>query len=156
MEQRGSPPNLRAIIGVLVAVVLILISIAVAIVIVFSVIYRWRKSNPTDPPGGEKAPESHIIAQEENGDDGREEKVLFSSHEEQPPPYYAKCGALNLEQLNMTNNKEPVAIEPTLYDNRCSLIESDFHLPADSYLNSAAELVTICEGDESEHAGRNR
>ena len=156
MKQRGSPLNHAAIIGVLVPIVLIIIAVAVVMVIVLLVLYRQKKGKRIDLPGNDKTPEAHIIAQEENRDDGREEKVLFSSYEERPPPYNPKDRAPNSEDLNMENNKEPLVIEPSLYDTRYSLIESDFHLPTDSYLNSKAELVTICEGDESEHAGRVR
>ena len=162
VEQRRS--SLTIIIGVLVPVVLIIIIIAVVLAIIINAI--WRRSRTQDDPlVNEKAPESHIIAQEVNADNGRGEKVLsnpptnldrtqeVTPQAEQPPPYYA---TVRTEQprksieLNRINNEEPKPTEPSFYDNRESLIESDFHLPTDTNLNSRPQLVTICEGHEVE------
>lgn len=173
--QPRSSPNSEAItIGVLVPVVLIIIAVAVILAIVL-LIFIWRRSKYSDPPDNEKAPESRVIAQEENRGGGRGEKVvpgnqtqtgagldpvytqIVTAREEQPPPYFPKSEPpINSEELNKMNNKERKVVEPTLYDNRSSLVESDFHLPADTNLNSAVELVTICEGDEAAYTSRTR
>ena len=130
----------------------------------------WRRSRTQgDPLVNEKAPESHIIAQEVNADDGRGEKVLSSNpttnldrtqevtpQAEQPPPYYATVSTEQSRksiELNRMNNEEPKPTEPSFYDNRGSMIESDFHLPTDTNLNSRPQLVTICEGHEAEQTG---
>ena len=164
VEQRRS--SLTIIIGVLVPVVLIIILIAVVLAIIMIVhIQRTRSRTQDDPLVNEKAPESHIIAQEVNTDNGRGEKVLsnpptnldrtqeVTPQAEQPPPYYATVSTEQPRksiELNRINNEEPKPTEPSFYDNRESLIESDFHLPTDTNLNSRPQLVTICEGHEVE------
>jgi FtsZ-interacting cell division protein ZipA len=158
-------------VGVLVPVVVVFIVIAIILTIIV-VIKFWRKRRAHDDVN-EKAPESHIIAQEVNTDDGRGEKVVpnptaalnplevtLTAQEEQPPPYYASVKhepPVNPLELNMINNgEEPKPTEPSLYDNRSSLVESDFHLPTDTNLNSKPQLVTICEDDEAQQTGRTR
>ena len=168
MEQRRS--NLTIIIGVLVSVVLIIILIAVVLIIVMIAIWR-RSRTQGDPLVNEKAPESHIIAEEVNTDNGRGEKVLsnpptnldptqeVTPQAEQPPPYYATVSTEQSRksiELNRMNNEEPKPTELSFYDNRGSLIESDFHLPNNN-LDSRPQLVTICEGNAeavAEQTGR--
>ena len=166
-EQPRSSANQGAIIGALVPIVVTIIAVAVILALIF-VFVIWRRSKHTGPPDNEKASESHIIAQEENRDDRREEKVVpiqttlertqvLTAQEERPPPYYEKSEAPTSEELNrMNNGEEPksMATEPSSYDNRFSFIESDFHFSADTNLNSTVELVTICEGDETEQNNR--
>ena len=166
-EQPRSSTNQAVIVGALVPIVVIIIAVAIIIALIFGFVI-WRRSKDTDPHDNEKAPESRIITQEENRDDGRDEKVVpnqitldrtqvLTAQQERPPPYYEKTEAPTSEELNVMNNNEepkPMVTEPSSYDSRFSFIESDFHLSADTNLNSAAQLVTICEGDEAEQNNR--
>ena len=144
----------------------ILVIVLIAIVLAIIIVTIWRRSKTQDGVAliNERAPESHIIALEVNADNGRGEKILsnpasnldhtqeVTPQAEQPPPYYATVSTEQPRksmELNRIKNEEPNFTELSFYDNRCSLIESDFHLPTDINLNSRPQLVTICEGHES-------